>query len=148
MEEHCTIYFSQSTLLSNEKDLLTILRQSRRDNAKAGISGILLYVRGSIMQVLEGEVHMVETLFKRIQEDKRHTDVTRVMDKLITQRLFPNWSMGYETITHRQMEDIKAMIILDEHHNAMVTITPNEPIILRLIKVFYESNRYNGGGLL
>ena len=143
MDEHRTMYFSTSTLLSDERTLLTILQQSRHDNAAAGISGILLYVRGSIVQVLEGEAQAVEALFRRIEVDKRHTDVVRVLDQPITQRLFADWAMGYETVTHRQMETIRASVVLDQHHNAMITIEPNEHIILRLIKVFYETNRHN-----
>jgi hypothetical protein len=117
MEEHCTVYFSKSTRLSNETDFTTILQQSRRDNAIADISGILLYVRGSIVQVLEGQTEAVETLFKRIQIDSRHTDVERVMNRPINQRLFADWTMGYETVTSRQMEDIKGSKILDEHRD-------------------------------
>lgn len=95
------------------------------------------------MQVLEGEAQAIETLFDRIQTDRRHTDVTRVMNRPIAQRLFPNWTMGYETITRWQMEDIKATVVLDEHRSAAVTIQPDEPLILRLLKVFYDSNRNN-----
>ncbi|RYC66615.1 BLUF domain-containing protein [Spirosoma sordidisoli] len=143
MEERCTIYFSRSTESFNESSLPILLEKWRYSNANAGISGILLYVRGSIIQVLEGEAQAVETLFERIQADRRHTDITRVMNRPIDQRFFPDWAMGYETITSRQMEDIKGMVVLDEHHNASVRIKPDEPLILRLIKVFYDSHRYD-----
>ncbi len=142
MEERCTIYFSKSTKFFHESRLPALLEQWRDDNAKANISGILLYVRGSIIQVLEGEAQAVETLFDRIQTDRRHTDVTRVMNRPIAQRLFPDWTMGYETLTRWQMEGIKGTVVLDEHRNAAVRITPDEPLILRLIKVFYDSNRH------
>ena len=143
MDEHCTVYFSKSAWLFSETDLSTILQQSRHWNALKGISGILLYVRGGIIQVLEGEAEAVEILFNRIQLDPRHTDVMRVMNRPITQRLFPDWTMGYETLTNRQMEDIKATVVPGEAHNALVIIQPDEPLIQRLVKTFYESNRYN-----
>ena len=143
MEERCTIYFSKSTKFFDENSLLTLLEQWRAYNTKANISGILLYVRGSIVQVLEGEAQAVETLFDRIQTDRRHTDVIRVMNRPIVQRLFPDWTMGYETVTSRQMEGIKEMVVLDEHRSATLTIKPDEPIILRLLKVFYDSNRHS-----
>lgn len=143
MEEHRTVYLSKAVNAFTRTDLATILEQSRHDNAEADISGLLLYVRGSIIQVLEGEVQAVERLFQRIQTDKRHTDVTRVFDKLITERLFPDWTMGYETVTNRQMEGISAMLKLEQDHDATLTIKPNEHIVLRLLKTFYESNRHN-----
>lgn len=143
MEERCTIYFSQSTPFYHESRLPTLLEQWRDYNAKANISGILLYVQGSIMQVLEGEAQAVETLFDRIQTDPRHTDVTRVMNRPIAQRLFPDWTMGYETLTRWQMEDIKSTVVLDQHRSAAVRIRPDEPLILRLVKVFYDANHNN-----
>jgi hypothetical protein len=143
MEERCIIYFSQSTKFFEESSLPILLEQWRLDNAKVNITGILLYVQGSIMQVLEGESQAIETLFDRIQTDRRHTDVTRVMNRPIAQRLFPDWTMGYETVTRWQMEDIKATVVLDKDRSASVTIQPDEPLILRLIKVFYDSNRNN-----
>lgn len=140
MEERCIIYFSKSTDLFSESSLPSLLEQWRDYNAKTNISGILLYVRGSIVQVLEGEAQAVETLFDRIQIDHRHTDVTKVMNRPITERLFPDWTMGYETITDWQMEGIKGTVILDEYRNASLTIKPDEPFIMRLIKVFYDYN--------
>lgn len=138
---HCIVYFSSSVGLLQEADLLTIIRQSRHNNAKAGITGVMLYVRGSIIQVLEGEKEAVETLYKRIEQDKRHTDLVRVFSRDITQRLFADWLMGYETISTRQLEEIKSVVNLDGNKESVVE--PGTNIILRTIKVFYESNRYN-----
>lgn len=143
MEEHRTVYLSKAAKAFTRTDFTTILAQSRHDNSEANISGLLLYVRGSIIEVLEGEVRAVERLFQRIQTDQRHTDVTRVCDKLITERVFPDWTMGYETATNRQMESLNVLLRLDNNHDATLTIKPNEHIILRLLKTFYQSNRYN-----
>lgn len=139
--EHCIIYFSRSIKPFDENDLTTILQQSHHNNAKTGITGVLLYVRESIIQVLEGEKAAVESLYKRIELDHRHIDVDQVLNRPITRRLFGNWGMGYETITAHQFEDIKAIINLD---NCMDTgVKPDDHIILKTIKVFYNSNRYN-----
>ena len=139
--EHCIVYFSSSVRQFEEEDLLTILEQSRHNNSRTGITGVMLYVRGSIIQVLEGEKEAVETLYKRIEQDQRHTDVVRVLSRNISQRLFADWLMGYETITARQLEDIKAVVNLDNNEES--TVEANNNSILKTIKVFYESNRYN-----
>ncbi len=143
VEERCTVYFSTSLVLSNEDDLQRILDHSRRNNEQAGITGILLYVRGSIIQVLEGEAQAVESLFKRIQLDNRHTNVTRVLNRSITQRLFPGWSMGYELITHQQLDAVKALLQLDPSHGAEGGVQPNDHLIVRMLRSFYETNRHN-----
>jgi len=139
--EHCIIYFSRSVEPFDESDLTVILQQSHHNNAKTGITGVLLYVRGSFVQVLEGEKAAVESLYKRIGQDHRHTDVDQVLNRPITQRLFGNWGMGYETITVRQFEEVKAIINLDDNTGTM--IKPDDHIIVKTIKAFYNSNRYN-----
>ena len=138
--EHCIVYFSSSVGPLQEEDLLTILEQSRHNNSRTGITGVMLYVRGSIIQVLEGEKEVVEALYERIEQDQRHTDVIRVLSRNITQRLFADWLMGYETINARQLEDIRAVVNLDNEEPA---VEANNHSILKTIKVFYESNRYN-----
>lgn len=139
--EHCIVYFSKSVDSFDEDDLRVILQKSHQNNSQMGITGVLLYVRGSIIQVLEGERTAVEALYSRIEQDSRHTNVDRVLSRPVTQRLFGNWSMGYETITARQLEEIKSIIDLDTEED--ILNKPGEHIILKTIKIFYDSNRYN-----
>ena len=139
--EHCIVYFSRSVGPFDENDLMAILQKSHQNNSQTGVTGVLLYVRGSIIQVLEGEKAAVETLYNRIEQDRRHTNVDQVLNRPITRRLFGNWGMGYETITARQLEKIKSVVDLD-NGNGLIS-EPADNIILRTIKVFYESNRYN-----
>lgn len=139
--EQCIVYFSSSADSLDENELATILQQSRHNNSKLGITGIILYVRGNIIQVLEGAKQAVDALYERIQHDHRHTDIVTVLNRPISQRQFGNWSMGYETMTIRQLEELKAIVDLDNADG--VGSQSNDPILLRLIKVFYDSNRYN-----
>lgn len=136
--EHCIIYFSASASLLREADLLTLLEQSRHDNAKAGITGILLFDRGSIVQVIEGEKEAIEALFGRIERDYRHTNVTKVFDGPISQRLFADWNMGYRTITTHQLDIVKS--VLDLYKTEWLSVKPSNTVILQMLKVFYEGN--------
>ena len=120
---------------------MAILEQSRRNNAQFGITGVLLYVRGSIIQVLEGEKEPLEALYKRIEQDQRHKNISRVLNRPITERLFSQWSMGYETLTSRQLDSLKTIISFNGHAGA--TTESESPIVLKMIKLFYESNRHN-----
>ncbi|MFD2937798.1 BLUF domain-containing protein [Spirosoma flavum] len=133
--DYCTVYFSTSVGSLVENDLSVILKQSRFNNAKSGITGILLYINGNIIQVLEGDDKAVETLYHRIEKDPRHTNLVRVLNKPIDQRLFADWSMGYETITSRQLENIREIVDTDANQAA------GNPIILKTLKAFYETNR-------
>jgi hypothetical protein len=140
--EHCIVYFSSSVSEFQEEELTTILQESRQNNSRAGITGVMLYVRGSIIQVLEGEQETVESLYQRIEKDHRHYAVTRVFSRPIMNRLFADWNMGYETITTSQLDDVKRIVSLDAS-NEELSDQVNDHIILKTIKVFYDSNRYN-----
>lgn len=139
--EHCIVYFSTSVGLFQEEDLVAILEQSRRNNARQGITGVLLYVRGSIIQVLEGDKEPLEALYNRIERDQRHKNISRVLSRPITERLFTQWSMGYETLTSRQLDALKTIVNLNDRQET--TIESDSPVVLKMIKLFYESNRHN-----
>ena len=72
-----------------------ILAVSRRNNARDGITGGLLFSEGCFAQVLEGPLDALETTFERIQCDERHSDVTVLQSGPITARDFPDWSMAF-----------------------------------------------------
>ena len=136
----CLIYFSSSLTLS-EEDLVALLHQSRKHNSRVGITGVLLFVRGHIVQVLEGDKQAVEALYERIKQDTKHTNVSLAINRPISQRLFAKWAMGYETITHQQLEEIKAIVNLDRSERSAMILS--ESPILRALQVFYDGNRHN-----
>ncbi len=76
-------------------DIRGILAASRRNNARDGITGGLLFSQGCFAQVLEGPLDALERTFERIQCDERHSDVTVLQSGPITARDFPDWSMAF-----------------------------------------------------
>lgn len=72
-----------------------ILAASRRNNARRDITGALVFANGSFLQVLEGEEEAVESLYKMIERDRRHSWTTRLYSNKISQRCFPDWAMGW-----------------------------------------------------
>lgn len=72
-----------------------ILCRARVNNARLGISGMLVHVDGSFYQVLEGEVEAVDELFLRIAADPRHLRVTEILREPIARRRFAGWRMGF-----------------------------------------------------
>ena len=139
--EHCIVYFSTSVGAFEEEDLNTILQQSRDNNPPQGITGVMLYVRGSIIQVLEGDREVLERLYSKIERDPRHTGISKVFSRSIGKRLFADWNMGYETITTQQLTNIQDIVKLDS--SGKPVLNDDDHIVLKTIKVFYDSNRYN-----
>ena len=115
---HC-IYSSHSTkpdLSTDELD--AILEQSRRNNEKVDVTGILLHYAGTFFQVLEGEEDVVEKLYARIAQDPRHERVAKIVQEPIEERAFGDWTMGYPKITRKDLEQIPGLNDFFNHGNS------------------------------
>gem|GEM_PF-1115748 len=76
------------------RQLEEIHKTSVRNNASASVTGLLLFSGGCFLQVLEGRRLVLERLFERIAADERHTDLERLCDNEIDDRMFGSWNMG------------------------------------------------------
>ena len=96
---HRVLYCSRNLIPGGPEavaaDVGRILAASRRNNARDGVTGALLFSQGCFAQVLEGPLDAVERAFERIQCDERHSDVTVLHSKPITARDFADWSMAF-----------------------------------------------------
>lgn len=88
------VYFSSAVATFPPLELDQILKVSRRNNATAGVTGLLCHIDGSFLQFLEGDETAVRATFARISADPRHTDLLKVHDMPIESRAFSEWSMG------------------------------------------------------
>lgn len=91
-------YVSSSAGLLTLDEIAAILIKSREKNAALGITGMLLYRGGNILQVIEGEDEKVLKLFEIIKMDERHRGVIQLYKKSITERDFPDWQMGFHDL--------------------------------------------------
>ncbi len=105
---HC-IYCSAATTGFSRADLATLLAECREKNAKAGLTGMLLYSDRTFFQVLEGDRPVVEALLERLTLDKRHERVTKIILEPIEERSFAQWTMGHSKITRKELADIPGL---------------------------------------
>ncbi|MGI8436962.1 MAG: BLUF domain-containing protein [Chthoniobacterales bacterium] len=70
------VYVSRAADSFSADDLLELLRQSRENNERAGVSGMLLFKERRFLQLLEGDEASVRATFQRIQRDPRHHEIT------------------------------------------------------------------------
>ena len=89
------IYSSEATAEMERADLELMLGESRVRNAKRDITGVLVFVDGVFLQVLEGEKDDVEHLMESIRRDPRHKDIKVFHEEEIEHRAFPTWRMAY-----------------------------------------------------
>jgi len=64
-----------------------------RRNRGVGLTGLLLTIQGSFVQVLEGNVDEVRATYARISLDPRHHDLHIISQGPAAQRLFGEWNM-------------------------------------------------------
>ena len=94
MTELLTVsYRSVARLSEPDTALQAILAESRNNNARFGITGILLFDGTYFMQTIEGPLDETSTLFTRIVNDRRHDDVVPFGVSKIETRSFPDWTM-------------------------------------------------------
>ena len=92
------IYASRSTEHFHEHEIPDLLKQARLSNAKHELTGMLLYIGGSFVQVLEGQPALVEAVFATIVRDKRHTQITLITKESIAERAYEGWTMSHKTL--------------------------------------------------
>lgn len=88
------MYASRAAKPLDGEELAQILRQSRTNNARSGVTGLLCTSGGLFIQVLEGGRAAVNTLYNRLAADPRHTEVTLLAYEEISERRFAGWAMG------------------------------------------------------
>ncbi|WP_310460425.1 diguanylate phosphodiesterase [Sphaerotilus sp.] len=100
------IYSSAAIRPFSNEDLVTLLTRARHKNATLGVTGMLLHVDGSFLQVLEGEPESVAAVFQAICADPRHTQIVTIIREPIPRRAFSDWSMGHPQVTPEELAEI------------------------------------------
>ncbi len=104
------IYASAATRPFSKDDLRALLTVARRNNTALGVTGMLLHDAGSFLQVLEGPPDNVMSIFGRISKDARHGRVVTLLRTSVTQRTFPEWTMGFATVDRLVMKAIPGFL--------------------------------------
>lgn len=100
-------YISTVTRLLSVSELVDLIEQSRPKNEELGITGLLLYSGGNVIQTLEGDPRTVEPLFDAILTDPRHSDVRVVERQGVEERVFASWSMAFRNVSAREVAELQ-----------------------------------------
>jgi hypothetical protein len=96
------IYASSDIPGSSEHEILKFVSQARTANREHDVSGMMLYIGGSFLQLLEGEAGGVKSVSRKIFRDKRAMRL--VLREEIAERAFPDWTMGFEAVEPLEAE--------------------------------------------
>ena len=135
------IYCSQATYDFSPVDLVSLLEDSRRNNAAASLSGMLLYCSQSFLQVLEGEASTLTETYRRILADVRHTNLRLLMDDEVAAPLFPDWTMGFDHVDDEELaEELDGFTPATEYPLVNPDLVSNAGVAQTLLTL-YAKNR-------
>ena len=81
---------------AEESAVLTdIVGVAKRKNPEFDITGVLFYLEGKFLQVIEGPKEHITQLMHNISADKRHKNVDILIDTAVETRGFQQWNMDH-----------------------------------------------------
>jgi hypothetical protein len=105
--EWCSlVYLSAATVSFSSEDLTKLLTKARVTNFQLNISGMLLFKDGYFLQLLEGDRGQVDALYKTIIKDPRHRKAVVLSTAKLSERDFPDWSMGFYDARFQDTEKV------------------------------------------
>jgi hypothetical protein len=134
---HRIIYLSASTKELSIEEINALLLQSRKFNAENNITGVLLYIDGDFLQVIEGSEEVTKRLFEKIKEDKRHKGIITVYNDRFLEKQFPDWSMGFGLIDYKKLEKTPGF----ENFVKKETLTITDKTAMVFIETFIKTHR-------
>jgi PAS domain S-box-containing protein len=103
------VYGGASVAPTGEAELRALREESRRNNERLGVTGMLLYRGGNFLQVLEGGERAVSDLYRRIRADRRHRGCHAFLSCAKRWRMFPGWTMALRTDADLTAEHRRAL---------------------------------------
>ncbi|WP_051551374.1 BLUF domain-containing protein [Nocardioides sp. URHA0020] len=99
-------YVSSTKEILEVPELVELLTSIRPKNDERGLTGMLLYSGGNVIQTLEGPEESVDSVFSAIEQDPRHTGILVLLREQVDTRAFPEWSMGFRNVGDLEVHDI------------------------------------------
>ena len=133
------MYVSYANEPFTQSKLKELLNTCRINNKKRDVTGMLLYIDGKFLQVLEGRKEDVNFIFENIVKDPRHKKVNVIIEGRLSKRNFEAWHMSFKSFTARQFRKISGFKNLESFFQNN-RITNESHVSLVFLKLFYNKN--------
>lgn len=130
------IYSSAAKSHFGSEELLALLGSARSKNSSMNISGMLLHIEGSFLQVIEGNESDIDALFETISQDPRHGNIVTIVRESIPRRAFSDWSMGFADISREDLERTSGWSDFMSNPDAVHSLVPGRA--QKLLKAFKD----------
>ena len=142
MSLHTLLYTSEATHDFTEEDLATLLKRAREYNSEREITGMLLFHNGSFMQALEGTEQGIFSLLEdRIKPDDRHANIQLVFDAPINNRVFSDWSMGFNYLDDSKEAPVEGWSDFLKTGNFRDPIISEAPTLAQEIMTLFKDSK-------
>lgn len=132
-------YISTARLVASSGSVDDILTVSRRNNARDGITGLLVHDGVRFLQALEGDEPVVRAAFERIKRDPRHRAAVLLSAREVECRQFGDWAMASEAVSPRT-----GAVSMPQIVDALVT-SVSDPAMRSLFSGFARIDRRLAG---
>lgn len=133
------VYTSHATKEFSEYDLIQLLTESRSLNKQNNITGMLLYLNGKFIQVLEGDQPAVEDIYSKIKKDPRHSRIITVIQGNSLGRIFSGWTMGFKRISIDDARKLSGYHDIDIFFKKQL-VKEDGNLLLVFLGLFYKKN--------
>ena len=132
------LYVSQESSPLSDSDYESILRVSRKNNARDNITGFLACLpNGAILQMLEGEKTAVQQKYQHIAKDTRHKDSKVVFESNCDERQFFGWAMGFRKVSDSEAAKIPGFVDLSD--SKVLANVGDGPSVVMLLKAIFAA---------
>jgi hypothetical protein len=131
---HKLLYVSSTKRDFPSADLEVMLAKARAKNGALDVTGLLLYVDGGFLQILEGEKDVLADLYAKIAQDPRHWDA-KVLLNCEAQRNFGEWSMGFKALNN-DADDAGLIGVTQAAIGGLIKPGGAQPLLQVLLRTF------------
>jgi|GEM_PF-2742475 len=134
------IYRSEKTSSFPESELQSMMQKFREPNKAREITGILFYIDGHFIQCLEGSEANIEQLLSNIIHDSRNTALKVLNDRILTERRYPTWWMGFRSMSANELMEQKSFINISSKET-LDSLLNHHQEMLNLMSDYYDSEQ-------
>jgi hypothetical protein len=127
-------YTSLASANFGMSDIQEIMRKAEKFNGENEITGCLLLYNRRFIQILEGEKEIIENLYSKIKQDKKHSNVNLLGTNETSTRIFPKWVMAFKEINDSHLGQLTGTLF-EENLIGFSEITKKPTLATR---VFWE----------
>lgn len=136
MTIHTLIYVSTAAREYEPRELARIISDAVPSNGMLNITGMLVYSKGTFMQVMEGPKNNIDLTFNRIQRDPRHYGIMVIYRGDVDARSFPGWAMGFRSLGEKGLESVAGFVSLNRNGFDFERMKANPGLALSMLQDF------------